>query len=134
MLAVWGRLQLRTLQTFNLDLPCSPGYLFFVSCPYRFSTAHFVIVVLHITNKTACAAAGQVHIFGFGNADACSRARYDQFFRVDYADLVVDPLSSTARIAASGADAARGAGRARAGGVDATRTLRSIRSLRWRTG
>ena len=47
-------------------------------------------------------AAGQLHLFGFGAGDRAGRARYDQFFRTDYADLVVDPLTGTARGAATG--------------------------------
>jgi hypothetical protein len=43
-----------------------------------------------------------VHIFGFGSGDVLSRAKYDQFFRPDYADLTVDPLSGTARTMATG--------------------------------
>jgi WD40 repeat protein len=47
-------------------------------------------------------AAGQLHIYGLGSADVCGRAAYDQFFKIDYQDMTVDPLTNTARSSASG--------------------------------
>lgn len=47
-------------------------------------------------------AAGQVHVYGLGPGDARARARYDQFYKTDYMDLTIDPLTHTVRGMASG--------------------------------